>query len=212
MGDPILEHGREVLPWWPPCWGFSIRLGPYCIPQHNPIGPLFLQKKIGLSLLHLVPEMLGPKMDLIFHQNVFCIKFLLDFRSNWPPFSLMIDLSDPSFVQNRRSDWTQFVIACWAWLPKTFVKSNQDPPPPQPPHPPVFYIPVCSQPCLSIVWAVACGLFRYPGVTLGPCSNISPSSSTPSSLPSVTSTTYSYRPLRNYYCMKLNKFEGSTQV
>ncbi len=54
-----------------PFFKFSIRLGPYFIPQHNPIDPLFLQKKIGFSLSHLVPEILGPKVGLIFHQNLF---------------------------------------------------------------------------------------------------------------------------------------------
>ncbi len=53
----------------------SIRLGPYFIPHHNPIDTLFLQKKIDLSLSHLVPEILGPKVGLIFHQNVFFNRF-----------------------------------------------------------------------------------------------------------------------------------------
>ncbi len=41
-GTPILGYGREVLWWWRPFWGFTMRLGPYFEPQHNPIGPLFL--------------------------------------------------------------------------------------------------------------------------------------------------------------------------
>ncbi len=53
----------------PPFWGTSIRLGPYFIPPHNPIDTLFLQKN-QLSLSHLVPEILGPKIGLILHQNV----------------------------------------------------------------------------------------------------------------------------------------------
>ncbi len=51
----------------PPFWGFPIRLGPYFIPQHNSVDPFFLQKKIGLSLSHLVPEILGPKVGQFFH-------------------------------------------------------------------------------------------------------------------------------------------------
>ncbi len=47
----------------------------FFIPQHNPIDPLFLQKKIGLSLSHLVPEILGPKVSLIYHQNVLFNRF-----------------------------------------------------------------------------------------------------------------------------------------
>ncbi len=52
-----------------PFWGFSIRLGPYFVHLHNPIDPSICRKKIGLSLSHLVPEILGPKVALIFHQN-----------------------------------------------------------------------------------------------------------------------------------------------
>ncbi len=44
----------------------------------NPIDPLFLQKKNGLSLSHLVQEIKGPKVGLFFHQNVL---FFIDFRS-----------------------------------------------------------------------------------------------------------------------------------
>ncbi len=48
-----------------------------------------MPQKIGLSLPHLVPEILGPKVGLILTQNVllnsflaFYINLLLDFRSN----------------------------------------------------------------------------------------------------------------------------------
>ncbi len=75
VGTPILGHGREVLWWWPPIVLFSIWLGPYFIPQHNPIDPFFLQKKISLSLSHLVSEILGPKVGLIFHPNVWVNRF-----------------------------------------------------------------------------------------------------------------------------------------
>ncbi len=43
--------------------------GPYCMLQLDLIDPLFLQKKIRLSLSHLVIEILGPRLGLIFHQN-----------------------------------------------------------------------------------------------------------------------------------------------
>ncbi len=72
----------------PPFWEFSIRLGPYFIPQQNLIDTLFLQKKIGLSLSHLVPEILGPKIGQFFHQNVFLkilsilYQFSLNLQSN----------------------------------------------------------------------------------------------------------------------------------
>ncbi len=61
--------------------------------QHSPTDPLVLQKKIWLSLSHLVPEILAPKVSLIFHQNVlfnrfwsFYINFFLHFQFKWPPF------------------------------------------------------------------------------------------------------------------------------
>ncbi len=40
------------------------------MPNHDLIDPFILQKKIGLSLSHLIPDILGPKLGLIFHQNV----------------------------------------------------------------------------------------------------------------------------------------------
>ncbi len=46
---------------------FSIRLGSYFIPQHIRIDPLFLQKKIGLSVSHLLLQIIGPKVRLYFH-------------------------------------------------------------------------------------------------------------------------------------------------
>ncbi len=49
-------------------------------------GPPLSAEQNGLSLSHLVPEILGPKVGLIFHQNVlfnrfkaFCINFPLMF-------------------------------------------------------------------------------------------------------------------------------------
>ncbi len=41
------------------------------MPHRDLIDPLFLQKKNGLSLAHLVPDILRPKVDLILHQNVY---------------------------------------------------------------------------------------------------------------------------------------------
>ncbi len=127
-GTSILGHGREVPWWWHPFWRFIIRLGPYFIPQHDPIDLLFLQKGISVSLSHLVPEILGRKFGLLFHQNVlfnqfkaFCINFLLHVQSNWPPFSLILNLFVPSFSQNLRSNWVQFLLACWT-QPATMVK------------------------------------------------------------------------------------------
>ncbi len=66
---PILGHGREVQWWWPPFLRFSIWMGPYFMPHHDPIDSCFLPKKL-VCLSHLVPEIFRPKVHLIFHQNV----------------------------------------------------------------------------------------------------------------------------------------------
>ncbi len=103
-------------------------------PQYNPIDPFCLQKKIGLSLSHLVLEILGPKLGKFFQQNVlfnrfhaFCINFLLDFQPNWPPFSLILELFDRSFSHKLRSDLVQFFFSCWTQLLKIW---GRPPPPP----------------------------------------------------------------------------------
>ncbi len=59
------------------------------MPKLDLIDPLFLQKKISLSLSHLVPEKRRSKIGQMFYQIVlfdcfkaFCINFLNDFRSS----------------------------------------------------------------------------------------------------------------------------------
>ncbi len=47
---------------------------------------------------------------------VFCVNVLIDFRSIWPSFSLILDLFNPSFLQNLRSDWIQICIMFWTRL------------------------------------------------------------------------------------------------
>ncbi len=63
--------------------------------------PSFCRKK-SVYLSYLVSYILGPVMFNRF--EAFCINFLLDFRSNWPPFSLVWNLFDPWFSHNLRSD------------------------------------------------------------------------------------------------------------
>ncbi len=123
VGTPILRHGREVSRWWPPFWGFTIRLGPYFIPQHNPIDPLFLQK-ISLSLSHLLPEILGPKIGLIFHQNVlfnrfkvFYINFLLISDPIDPHFHLFLIFLTNHFHKTLDPIGSKKKIACWTQVP-----------------------------------------------------------------------------------------------
>ncbi len=63
--------------------------------DHDLIDPLFLQNKIDLPLSHLVPQILGPKGGLIFHQNVL---FLIVFLKNFVLiFSLIFNATDPHF-------------------------------------------------------------------------------------------------------------------
>ncbi len=69
-----------------PFLGFSIRLAPYFIPQHNPIDPLFL-KKINLFVsITFRSRDTRTKVGLLFHHNLlfnrfkaFCINFPLIF-------------------------------------------------------------------------------------------------------------------------------------
>ncbi len=68
---------------------FSIRLGPYFIPQHNQIDPLLLQKKISLSLSYLVPDTLG----LLFTK----MYYLTDFKHFASIFILIFNPIDPLF-------------------------------------------------------------------------------------------------------------------
>ncbi len=116
-----LSWGRGILPYLsmvgrlhgdePPFLWLSIRFGPYCMVQLDPINPLFLQKKSVCVLSHLVPEIRGHKVLRILHQ-------LFSFCINWPPFSLDLDLIDPSFLQKFRSDWVHFFFVCCTYLPK----------------------------------------------------------------------------------------------
>ncbi len=57
------------------------------------LNPSFCRKKIVLSLLHLAPEILGPKVALIFHKNVLFNRFKA-FCINFP---LIFDPIDPLF-------------------------------------------------------------------------------------------------------------------
>ncbi len=100
VGTPILGHGREVPQWWPPFWGFSIRLGPYFIPQHNLIDPSFCRKNRFVSITF-------SSRDTRTYQFF-----------PWFSFSLILDLFDPSFSQKRRSYWVQTFFTCWTRLPK----------------------------------------------------------------------------------------------
>ncbi len=68
-------------------------IGPYFMPYHDPTDPIFLQKKISLSLSHVVPEILGPKVGLI----VTKMYYLTVFKHFVSIFSLIFNPIDPPF-------------------------------------------------------------------------------------------------------------------
>ncbi len=79
----------------------------YCMVQTRSDWPPLSTEKNQLCVSHLVPKIHGHKVGLIqtsFKDFAsffpFCINFHLTFRSNWPPFSLVLDLIDPSFYKN----------------------------------------------------------------------------------------------------------------
>ncbi len=126
-----------------PIWGIFNMIGSLCYTLTQSNWSPFSAEKISLSLSHLVPEILWPKVGLIFHQNVLVNRFdafCINFQSNWPPFSLLLDLFDLSFSQNLRSDWVQFLFACWVWLPNIWWST----PPPLPPGEGASTHPLCK--------------------------------------------------------------------
>ncbi len=68
--------------------------------------PPFSAEKIGLSLSHLVPEILGPKIGGIFSKMYYLtdlkhfVSISLHFRSNWPPFPLILNFLTPHFYKS----------------------------------------------------------------------------------------------------------------
>ncbi len=77
VGTPILGHGTTIGRFGgddPHVLNFQFDLVPfYTITQSD--SPPLSAEKIGLSLSHLVPEILGPNVGLIFHQNLLFNRF-----------------------------------------------------------------------------------------------------------------------------------------
>ncbi len=78
--------GISIAKYWFHYLGISIGIGFTICEIFNLSGSLFNTSaqsdcpppsadSISLSLSHLVPEILRPKVGLIFHQNVFCNRF-----------------------------------------------------------------------------------------------------------------------------------------
>ncbi len=70
VGTPILGHGKGGSTVMTPGFEICDPTGSLFYVSTRSDCPLFLHKKICLSLSHLVPEILGPKVALPFHQNV----------------------------------------------------------------------------------------------------------------------------------------------
>ncbi len=97
--------------------------------------PLYAQK-IGVSLLKLISKIIRPKVVLYFNKisrkcHLTEIWSILNKISPWSliqltPFSLLLDLFDPPFWQNLRSDWVHFFTACWT--PPPYRKVGEVPP------------------------------------------------------------------------------------
>ncbi len=90
--------------WWgtstlltPIVFTFSDPIGSHFYIQLNLIHPLFLQKKSGLSLSHLVPEKIWHKVGLFF-TNICHLTLLKQFVRI---FSLIFDLVNPLFTVIR---------------------------------------------------------------------------------------------------------------
>ncbi len=112
-----VKYGKEVPQWRPSSVRFSIHLGPYFMSQLDRIGPLFLLKKIRLSLSHLVSEILWPTLGQIFHQMYYLtiIKYFASIYSLIydpvdPLVSLVLDLTNPACLQNVRANWLHFLL------------------------------------------------------------------------------------------------------
>ncbi len=109
-GDtPILGHEREVSHWWHPIF-YPIWSLFYALSWSE--WPLLSAEKNGLSLSHLVPEILGPKVGQIFTKMYLSVLSILYQFSPWFSIQLIPFFTDirsfwPSFLQNIRFDWFQ---------------------------------------------------------------------------------------------------------
>ncbi len=115
-GTPILGLGR----------GSAVMTPVFEI--FNPIGSIFYNSTqsdwvIGLSLSHLVPEKLGPKVGVIFTKMYYLTDFkhfvsiFPSFSIQLTPFSISFKFFDPSFLQKLRSDWVHFFFVCCTRVP-----------------------------------------------------------------------------------------------
>ncbi len=85
LRPPILGHTKDVLWWWPSFLRFFIQLGALFMLSMILL-TLIYASRIDLSLSHLVPEIFGSKIGLMFHQNV----LLNSFKHYVPIFTMIL--------------------------------------------------------------------------------------------------------------------------
>ncbi len=119
-GDtPIIEDGGEHSLYWPPFFDiFLSHWVSFLCPTRSCWPPLFAEK-ISFSPSHIVPEIIWPKVGLMFHQNLsfnyfksLYTNFLLIFSILLTPFFTVLNLFDP-FLQIFISNWVHFFITSW---------------------------------------------------------------------------------------------------
>ncbi len=125
------EHSRTWRGWW-----ISALLAPisdiflsHWVPfyvQLDLIDPLFL---LCLSLSHLFPEIIWPKVGIFFHKylsfdtfEAICTNFLLDFRSCWSTFHCYYIVLTPHFYKTLDPVGSIFSLPAGPPLTKYLVK------------------------------------------------------------------------------------------
>ncbi len=118
QGKIARQRGKPgwILPYlvMTPFWGFSIRLGPYFIPQHNSIDPLFLQKKMVCLLSHLVLPSFGqlassPAIGLdlhVYHTQILIASHILHTEKH----------TDEIRRCEESCDWLHHLVCGWPWM------------------------------------------------------------------------------------------------
>ncbi len=119
-GTPLLRHGKEVCP---PFLRFSIQFDPILLLHAIWLTPAFCRKNrfvsitfssrdiLDLNLINCFFFFFFQPFYLLNSFKAFWINALFVFQSNWPPFSLILDHFDLSFLQ-------KFFITCRTRLPK----------------------------------------------------------------------------------------------
>ncbi len=97
VGTPIFEGGRELPQDWPLFLTFSDPIGSLLWPTWS-YWPPFSGEKIRLSLSHLVPEIIWPKVGQICQQNLSFDRFQAFCTNLFPWFLILLT---PFFIVLR---------------------------------------------------------------------------------------------------------------